>query len=90
MTTESNTQTKTNGQKANGKQPRVISHPGDVAGLVMMQIDNVNTKKDELTIAIKSLADTSKQLVRAYAQQTAVIAKLSKRVKELESKTSGK
>jgi hypothetical protein len=76
--------------KSNGKQPRVISHPGDVAGLVMMQIDAVNGKKDELTIAIKSLADTSKQLVRAYAQQTAAITKLAKRVKELEGKTDGK
>lgn len=73
-------------QAAKGKQPRVISHPGDVAGLVMMQIDNVNAKKDDLTIAIKGLADTAKQLVRAYAQQAAVIQKLSKRVKELEEK----
>ena len=90
MTTE-NTQTKENGkQSTKGKQPRVISHPGDVAGLVMMQIDAVNTKKDELTIAIKSLSDTSKQLVRAYAQQTAAIQKLQKRVQELEGKGKDK
>jgi hypothetical protein len=92
MTTEASpTNTKTNGQqKGNGKQPRTISHPGDVASLVMMQIDAVNGKKDELTIAIKSLADTSKQLVRAYAQQTAMIGKLAKRVKELEDKAKEK
>jgi len=35
---------------------------------------------------IKGLADTAKQLVRAYAQQQAVIEKLGKRVKELEEK----
>ena len=67
-------------------KPRVISNPNDVAGLVMMQIDNVNAKKDDLTIAVKGLADTAKQLVRAYAQQQQVIARLVKRVKELEEK----
>lgn len=92
MTTENigTNQTKSandNGQtQAKGGKPRVISHPGDVAGLVMMQIDAVNTKKDELTIAAKGLADTAKQLVRAYAQQVAVIDKLQRKVKELEGK----
>jgi hypothetical protein len=83
---------KANGQQAgkSGKQPRVITHPGDVAGLVMMQIDAVNTKKDELTIATKALADTTKQLVRAYAQQAAAIAKLQKRVEDLEGKSKDK
>lgn len=83
--------TKNNGQQSGkGKQPRVISDPRDIAGLVMMQIDAVNTRKDELTIATKGLADTARQLVRAYAQQSAVIEKLQKRVKDLEEKDSGK
>lgn len=87
MATESTSQekSKSNGQQK-GKQPRVITSPGDVAGLVMMQIDAVNSKKDDLTIAVKGLADTAKQLVRAYAQQQAAIEKLGKRVKELEEK----
>ncbi len=87
MATEQTTteKPKSNGQQK-GKQPRVISNPNDVAGLVMMQIDAVNSKKDDLTIAIKGLADTAKQLVRAYAQQQAAIEKLGKRVKELEAK----
>ncbi|MEK6551399.1 MAG: hypothetical protein AABZ50_07200 [Pseudomonadota bacterium] len=87
MATEQTTpeKSKNNGQQK-GKQPRVITSPGDVAGLVMMQIDAVNSKKDDLTIAIKGLADTAKQLVRAYAQQQAAIEKLGKRVKELEAK----
>ena len=86
MATESTTteKSKNNGQQK-GK-PRVITNPNDVAGLVMMQIDAVNSKKDDLTIAIKGLADTAKQLVRAYAQQQAAIEKLGKRVKELEAK----
>jgi len=92
MTTE--TQDKTakgnGGQTGKGKQPRVISDPRDIAGLVMMQIDAVNTKKDELTIATKGLSDTAKQLVRAYAQQSAAIAKLQKQVNDLEEKASGK
>ena len=87
MATESTAteKSKSNGQQK-GKQPRVISNPNDVAGLVMMQIDAVNSKKDDLTIAVKGLADTAKQLVRAYAQQQATIEKLGKRVKELEAK----
>lgn len=77
---------KVNGQtKPNGQAPnRVISNPNEVAQLVMMRIDHVNSKKDELTIAVKALADTAKQLVSVYAKQQAQIAGLAKRVDELE------
>ena len=78
-------ETTTKTAKPNGQQPgRVISDPRDVAQLVMVRIDQVNGKKDELTIAIKALADTAKQLANSYAQQQAQIAKLAKRVEELE------
>jgi hypothetical protein len=50
----------------------------------MMRIDQVNVQKDELTIAIKSLAETAKQLVSVYAQQQAQIIQLAKKVEELE------
>ncbi|MDD2894135.1 MAG: hypothetical protein PHF20_09440 [Halothiobacillaceae bacterium] len=76
-------QTKVNGNEKD-KQQRVISDPKDVAQLVMMRIGQVNSKKDELTIAVKGLADTAKQLVSVYAQQQAQLAKLAKRVEELE------
>ncbi len=84
-------QIKANAQNGKGKQgqrrqPRVITNPNDVAAVVMMQVDAVNTKKDELTIAIKGLADTAKQLVRAYAEHTRAIEKLQARVKALEEK----
>lgn len=78
-----------NGQQK-GRAPRVITKPGDVASVVLMQIDAVNAKKDELTIAVKGLADTAKQLVRAYSQQAAVIEKLARRVKDLEEKAKDK
>lgn len=81
-------QPKVNG-KPQTKQQRVISDPKEVAQLVMMRIDQVNSKKDELTIAVKGLADTAKQLVSVYAQQQAQLAKLTKRVEELE-KAGGK
>ncbi len=89
--TQTEAQIKANGQAAKGKQgqrrqPRVITNPNDVAAVVMMQVDAVNAKKDELTIAIKGLADTAKQLVRAYAEHTRVIEKLQARVKALEEK----
>ncbi len=76
-----NRKTKVNGQAKSG---RAISDPKEVAQLVMMRIDHVNSKKDEVTIAVKALADTAKQLVRAYSGQQAQIAKLAKRVEELE------
>jgi hypothetical protein len=81
--TQASTQTRKT--KPNGQAPnRVISDPKEVAQLVMMRIDHVNSKKDELTIAVKALADTAKQLVSVYANQQAQIAKLAKRVEELE------
>ena len=78
------TQTKTSNTNEDKRPQQVISDPKDVAQLVLMQIDNVNAKKDDLTIAVNGLADTAKQLVRVYAQQQEHIAKLAKRVEELE------
>jgi hypothetical protein len=90
-TTAENTTNPTRKTNVNGqpKPGRVISDPKEVAQLVMMRIDHVNAKKDELTIAVKSLADTAKQLVSVYAKQQAQIAKLAKKVDELE-KANGK
>jgi ABC-type transporter Mla subunit MlaD len=102
MTPADNSATQTKKTKVNGaaknaaqastgkqaRQGRAISDPREVAQLVMMRIDQVNSKKDELTIAVKALADTAKQLVSIYAGQQAQIAKLAKRVEELE-KTKG-
>ena len=69
---------------------RVISNPDDVARLVMMQIDAINARKDDLTIAIKGLTDTTRQLVRAYAQQAGVIQAMRKKIEELEEKADAK
>lgn len=69
---------------------RVISNPDDVARLVMMQIDAINARKDDLTIAIKGLTDTTRQLVRAYAQQAGVIQAMRKKIEELEEKVGAK
>lgn len=71
-------------QRVADNKPRVVSNPSDVASLVLMQVDAVNAKKDELTIAIKGLADLAKQLVRAYAQNARAIQKLQMRVQALE------
>ena len=79
---------KINGQAKPIGQPRpgkVISDPKEVAQLVMMRIDHVNATKDELTTAVKSLADTAKQLVSVYAKQQAQIEQLAKKVEELEN-----
>lgn len=66
------------------QQQRGVSNPNDVANLILMQVDAVNSKKDDLTIAIKGLTDLTKQLTRAYAEHSKTIQKLAERVKELE------
>ncbi len=76
-------------EKTAGNQ-RVISNPEDIAKLVMMQIDAINTRKDDLTVALKGLTDTTRQLVRAYAQQAGVIQGMAKKIKELEGKVDTK
>lgn len=74
------------GGAAAKSQTRTVSHPREVAALVLTQIDQVNTKKDELTLAIKALTDLTKQLATAYANQTLAIEQLTRRVKALEGK----
>ncbi len=65
------------------QQPRVVSRPEDVAGLVLMQIDLVNARKDDLTIAIKGLSDLTRQLVRAYGENMQTIDQLTSKVKKM-------
>lgn len=70
-------------QAAAAQQPRVVSRPEDVAGLVLMQIDLVNARKDDLTIAIKGLSDLTRQLVRAYGENMQTIGELQARLKKV-------
>ena len=70
-------------QASIAQQPRVVSRPEDVAGLVLMQIDLVNVRKDDLTIAIKGLSDLMRQLVRAYGENTQTIEKLQSQIKKM-------
>ena len=70
-------------QAAAPQQPRVVSRPEDVAGLVLMQIDLVNARKDDLTIAIKGLSDLTRQLVRAYGENMQTIEQLQSKVKKM-------
>lgn len=72
-------------QAAAAQQPRVVSRPEDVAGLVLMQIDLVNARKDDLTIAIKGLSDLTRQLVRAYGENMQTIDQLQSKVKKMGS-----
>lgn len=71
-------------------QQRVISNPENIAKLVMLQIDAIGARKDDLTVALRRLTDTTRQLARAYAQQTAVIQGMRKKIKELEEKCVAK
>jgi hypothetical protein len=67
-----------------GQRQVVISNPNEVASLVLVQIDAVNAKKDELTIAIKGLSDLTKQLMRAYGEHSKRIQQLEMKIRELE------
>jgi hypothetical protein len=83
-TAKTTTTPKNSKATSHAKPGRAISDPKEVAQLVMMRIDHVNAQKDELTTAVKALADTAKQLVSVYARQQGQIAQLVKRVGELE------
>ena len=83
---EAKAEAKNNEDSRQNQQQRAVNSPSDVANLILMQVDAVNSKKDDLTIAIKGLTDLTKQLTRAYAEHTKTIQKLAERVKELESK----
>ena len=65
-------------------QPQAISDPRQIAAIMMARINHINTKKDELTIAIKGLTDLTQQLVQAYAAQMQVIEQLATRLKAVE------
>ena len=70
---------------ANRQQTNVISDPREIAAVIMARMNLVNTKKDELTIAIKGLTDLTQQLARAYVGQLQYIEQLANRVKALEA-----
>src|SRR5499426_4713786 len=67
-------------------QPQTISDPRQIAAVVMARMNLINTKKDELTIAIKGVTDLTQQLVQAYAGQMQVIEQLAARLKAVEEK----
>ena len=71
-------------------QPQTISDPRQIAAVVMARMNLINTKKDELTIAIKGLMDLTQQLVQAYAGQMQVIEQLAARLKAMEEPGSAK
>jgi hypothetical protein len=65
-------------------QPQAIADPRQIAAVVMARMNLINTKKDELTIAIKGLTDLTQQLVQAYAAQMQAIEQLTTRLKAVE------
>jgi hypothetical protein len=69
----------------NRQQTNTISHPRDIAAVVMARMNVINAKKDELTIAIKGLTDLTQQLLQAYAEQVQMIQQLSKRMQSMET-----
>jgi len=61
----------------NGKQAeRIPLSPEQVQVLVMRQLNQVNAKKDELTIAVKQLGDLATQLSNVCANQSKLIEEL--------------
>ena len=58
------------------QQKRMTLTPEQVQVLVMRQLNQVNAKKDELTIAIKQLGDLATQLSNICAQQNKALSQL--------------
>ena len=56
------------------QQKRMTLTPEQVQVLVMRQLNQVNAKKDELTIAIKQLGDLATQLSNICAQQNKALS----------------
>ena len=89
VTEEKKTESATNATEDKEK-PRVINHPKDVAALALSQLNAINAKKDELTIAIKGLSDLTTQLVNVYAGNMNAMQQMQARIKELEEKSVDK
>src|SRR3954463_10301320 len=68
---------------------RAVSDPREVASVVMARMNQVNTKKDELALAINGLVDITQQLTRTYGEQLLAIAQLRRRVRALEAAAAG-
>jgi len=71
-------------------QPQAISDPRQIAAVVLARMNLINTKKDELTIAMKGLTDLTQQLLQAYAAQMQVIEQLATRLKAVEEMAGAK
>lgn len=74
------------GPAAGARRQRTIKDPNELASLVLMHIDAVHARKDDLTAAVKNLADITKQLTRAYGEHTKTIKALQQRIRTLEEK----
>src|SRR5262252_7312687 len=77
-------------QVAPRPQPQAISDPRQIAAVIMARMNLINTKKDELTIAIKGVTDLTQQLVQSYAGQMQVIEQLAARLKAMEETNGAK
>lgn len=75
---------------ANATGARVVSDPNEVANIVLMQIDAVNDRKNDLTISVKGLTDLTKQLARVYSEQIVTIQRQQARIQALEAQLAGK
>lgn len=77
-------------QAASANGARVVSDPNEVANIVLMQIDAVNDRKNDLTISVKGLTDLTKQLARVYSEQIVTIQRQQARIQALEAQLAGK
>jgi hypothetical protein len=68
---------------------KCVTDPREVAALVLAQTSVVHAKKDELTSAIRVLADMGQELARAYVGQVQTTQELTRRVKALEATATG-
>ena len=80
MTQENQNQSQ-NQQAPQGQ--KAITDPKQIALLMMSKANAINEAKDDLTMTIRSLMDSSNQIVQAYAAQVVAAEDGQKKVQQL-------
>ena len=66
------------------KPARAVTDPREVAATVMARLQQVKSRRDQMTAAVDDVVDIAQQLTRAYARQVLLIDQLRRRIKVLE------
>lgn len=89
MSEQIRTRGKAGSESGPGPASRAVTHPREVAAVVMARMNQVIARKDELGIAVHGLMQVMQQLARIHDEQLLAIEQLRRRVKDLENGAAG-